>query len=217
MTNTTVSPNVDDTQYTAIAPVGPIDYQGRAFSPVCMNGSPYQFFVKRGTVNKLLMYYQGGGACWEQLTCSVPVCDASATAGDNPNGATTGFFDRNNPNNPFRDWNVVFVSYCSCDIHFGDSAQDYDNTNPMTPLHVEHRGYHNSKVAEKWAREHFVNPEEVFVTGSSAGAYGAWFNGPLLESVWPASKFDILADAGNGVITTDFLTNPSRTGTSRPT
>ena len=172
-----------------------------------MNGSPYQFFVKRGTVNKLLMYYQGGGACWEQLTCSVPVCDASATAGDNPNGATTGFFDRNNPNNPFRDWNVVFVSYCSCDIHLGDSAQDYDNLDPMTPLHVEHRGYHNSKVAEKWAREHFVNPEEVFVTGSSAGAYGAWFNGPLLERVWPASKFDILADAGNGVITTDFLTN----------
>ena len=81
VTNTTVSPNVDDTQYTAIAPVGPIDYQGRAFSPVCMNGSPYQFFVKRGTVNKLLMYYQGGGACWEQLTCSVPVCDASVDGG----------------------------------------------------------------------------------------------------------------------------------------
>jgi hypothetical protein len=205
--NTTVSPNVDDTQYTAVAPVGPIDYQGRGFSPICMNGSPYQFFVKRGTVNKLLMYYQGGGACWEQLTCGVPVCDATATAGDNPNGATSGFFDRTNPNNPFKDWNVVFVSYCSCDIHFGDSSQDYDNVNPMSPLHVEHRGYQNSKVAEKWAREHFVNPEQVFVTGSSAGAYGAWFNGPLLESVWPASKFDILADAGNGVITADFLTN----------
>ncbi|HSP97185.1 MAG TPA: pectin acetylesterase-family hydrolase [Candidatus Dormibacteraeota bacterium] len=205
--NATVSPNVDDTQYTAVAPVGPIDYQGRAFTPVCMNGSPYQFFVKRGTVNKLLMYYQGGGACWEQLTCGVPVCDNSVTAGDNPNGATTGFFDRNNPNNPFKDWNVVFVSYCSCDIHFGDSAQVYDNVDPMSPVHVEHRGYQNSKVAEKWAREHFVNPEEVFVTGSSAGAYGAWFNGPLLESVWPASKFSVLADAGNGVITTDFLTN----------
>ena len=31
----------------------------------------------------------------------------------------------------------------------------------------------NAQVVEKWAREHFVTPEQVFVTGSSAGAYGA--------------------------------------------
>ncbi len=31
----------------------------------------------------------------------------------------------------------------------------------------------NVQVAEKYAREHFVSPEEVFVAGSSAGAYGA--------------------------------------------
>jgi hypothetical protein len=205
----TISPSVDDAQYTTISPVGATTYQGREFNPVCMNGSPYHFFVKRGSVNKLLVYYQGGGACWEQLTCSVPVCDNSVNpaGGDNPNNGSSGFADRNNPNNPFKDWNVVFVSYCSCDIHFGDAAQDYTNFNPDAPLHVEHRGYHNAKVAEKWAREHFVNPEEVFVTGSSAGAYGAWFGAPMLEEVWPASKFSVLADAGNGVITQDFLEN----------
>jgi hypothetical protein len=43
------------------------------------------------------------------------------------------------------------------------------------------------------------------VTGSSAGAYGAWFSGPLLAEIWPASQIHVLADAGNGVITTDFL------------
>ena len=95
----------------------------------------------------------------------------------------------------------MFVSYCSCDVHFGDATQDYGDVT------VEHKGYHNSKVAEKWAREHFLNPEEVFVTGSSAGAYGAWFNAPLLHEVWPASQMHVLADAGNGVITTDFLQN----------
>jgi hypothetical protein len=207
--NATVSPHVDDTQYTTLSPVGSIDYDGRSLSPICMNGTPYHFFVKRGAVNKVLMYYQGGGACWEQLTCGVPVCDNSVnpTGSDNPNNASTGFADRTNPNNPFKDWNLVFVPYCSCDIHFGDAAQDYDNVTPGTPLHVEHRGYHNARVAEKWAREHFVNPEEVFVTGSSAGAYGAWFNAPLLHEMWPASKFSVLADAGNGVITPDFLTN----------
>jgi hypothetical protein len=203
--NTTISPNVDNTQFTAIAPVGPVNYQGRAFTPICAEGGAYQFFVKRGSTNHLLYYYEGGGACWEQLTCSVPVCDISVDNSDNPNGATTGFFNLSNPDNPFKDWNIVFVSYCSCDIHFGDAAQDYNNTNPMSPIHIEHRGYQNSRVVEKWAREHFVNPDVVFVTGSSAGAYGAWFNAPLHEAVWPGSKFHVLADAGNGVITQSFL------------
>jgi hypothetical protein len=52
-----------------------------------------------------------------------------------------------------------------------------------------------------------VSPDQIFVTGSSAGAYGAWFNAPLHEMVWPASQFQVLADAGNGVITQDFLQN----------
>jgi Pectinacetylesterase len=205
--DTIISPNVDDTQFTTY-PASPTTYQGRQLTPVCMDGSPYAYFAKRGTVNKLLVYYQGGGACWEQLTCLIPVCDFEVTeAEDSPNGANAGFADITNPNNPFRDWNVVFVSYCSCDIHFGDAAQDYDNFDPDNPTHVEHRGYHNSQVVEKWAREHFLDPEEVFVTGSSAGAYGAWFNAPLLHEVWPASHFDVLADAGNGVITQSFLDN----------
>lgn len=200
VTQTTISPNVSDTSFITIAPTGATPYLGTTLTPVCMNGTPYQFFAKRGSVNKLLVYYQGGGACWDSLTCSVPVCDNSVTPGDNPNGATTGFANQRDPRNPFRDWNVVFVSYCSCDVHFGDTAQDY-------PPHVEHRGYQNSRIVEKWAREHFVNPDQIFVTGSSAGAYGAWFNAPLHHQVWPASHFQVLADAGNGVITTDFLQN----------
>ena len=200
--DTIVSPYVDDTQFTTYAPASPTRYLGRDFTPICMNGSPYYFFAKRGTVNKLVMYYQGGGACWNSLTCGVPSCDTtvdpSPTGSDSPNNVHTGFADLGNPQNPFKDWNIVFVSYCSCDVHFGDAAQDY-------PPHVEHRGYENARVVEKWAREHFVNPDEVFVTGSSAGAYGAWFNAPLHERVWPASKFEVLADAGNGVITHSFL------------
>lgn len=208
VTNTIVSPNVDDTQFTTIAPSGSIRYQGRDLRAQCMDGSPYAYFVKRGSVNKVLYYYQGGGACWESTTCGLPVCDTNVNpnGGDNPNNVSTGFADIDNPLNPFRDWNIVFVSYCSCDIHYGDASQDYP-ANILPAIHVEHRGYQNARIVEKWAREHFVNPERVFVTGSSAGAYGAWFNGPLHEFIWPASHFDILADAGNGVITQDFLDN----------
>jgi hypothetical protein len=210
--DTTISPNVDDTQFTTITPTGPIQYLGKTLEPTCIHDTPYAFFVKRGSVNKLLVYYEGGGACWEQLTCSIPVCDATVktdagSGSDNPNFSTSGFASYTNPSNPFHDWNVVFISYCSCDIHFGDASQNYSNTDPMNPVHIEHRGFQNARVVEKWAREHFVNPDQVFVTGSSAGAYGAWFHAPLLHETWPASHFQVLADAGNGVVTQDFIDN----------
>jgi len=200
VTRTTVSPNVPDTGFTTISPTGTTPYLGQNLTPTCIKDTPYHFFVKRGRVNKLLMYYQGGGACWDSLTCSIPVCDPDVdpNSTDNPNFTPVGFFDLADARNPFRDWHIVFVSYCSCDIHFGDASQSY-------PPQIEHRGYQNSRIAEKWAREHFVAPEQIFVTGSSAGAYGAWFNAPLHHRVWPAAEFQVLADAGNGVITTDFL------------
>jgi hypothetical protein len=200
-----VAPSLDNEQFTTLVPQ-PTGYLGRTYTPQCMDGSEYRYFAKRGSVNKLVMYYQGGGACWDNLTCggtelTDAVCATTATEDDNPNNFSSGFADLDNENNPFRDWNFLFISYCTCDIHFGDAEQDYGDVT------VQHKGYHNSKVAEKWAREHFLNPEEVFVTGSSAGAYGAWFNGPLLHEVWPASQIHVLADAGNGVITTEFLTD----------
>lgn len=207
--DTTVAPHLQSAAYETISPTGTTLYRGKELTPICKDGSPYHFFARRGTVNKLVMYYQGGGACWEALTCSVGVCKPNVDpVADNPSGASSGFADLSNPDNPFRDWNTVFVSYCSCDIHYGDAAQDYPVPNGTT-LHVEHRGFHNSRIAEKWAREHFADPEEVFVTGSSAGAYGAWFNSvSLQDDVWPASHFDVLADAGNGVITRAFLDGP---------
>jgi hypothetical protein len=206
--NTTVSPNVDDTQFTTYSPVGTTEYQGKDLTPICIKGTPYHYFAKRGSTNKLLMYYQGGGACWENLTCFFETCDTNVNpaGGDNPNNWSTGFGDLSDQSNPFREWNIVFVPYCSCDIHFGDADQTYES-DVLPDVVVQHHGYHNAKVVEKWAREHFVNPEVIFVTGSSAGAYGAVFQAPLLHEVWPASEFHVLGDAGNGVITPGFLQN----------
>ena len=56
------------------------------------------------------------------------------------------------------------------------------------------------------------------MTGSSAGAYGAIVNSlPLQEYAWPSSDFAVLGDAGNGVITQDFLENDLASGASSRT
>jgi len=208
-TNTITSPNVDDTQFTTISPLQypGQSYEGTQLHPICSFETPYHYFVKRGTVNKVVMYYQGGGACWNALTCGVVGTfdkEVDPNGSDNPNNTTTGFGDLTNSNNPFKDWTIIFVSYCTGDIHFGDATASYNFGGTTYPTY--HKGWHNARTAEKWAREHFVAPDEVFVTGSSAGAYGAFFNAPLHHFVWPDSKFTVLADAGNGIITPTFLT-----------
>jgi hypothetical protein len=150
------------------------------------------------------VYYDGGGACWNTLTCGLPAC--TQTANPTPPGlGGSGFADFTNPDNPFKDWHVVRMRYCSCDIHIGDNAVDYPPLGPFPPKHVEHRGYDNAKLAEKWAREHFLNPSDMFITGSSAGSYGAMVHGLPLSEAYVATSISVMGDGGNGVSTQEWL------------
>ncbi len=200
-----VSPNVSES-FVMISPPAQVPYQGKILEPICSRGTPWVHFVRRGTVNKLLVYYQGGGACWDYLTCeAIKSFKQTAGAGDNPANSKSGFADMNNPDNPFRDWNVVFVPYCTGDVHWGDATVQHEWPN-LAPATIQHKGFVNAQVAEKWAREHFVNPDQVFVTGSSAGSYGAILNSAYLqEGVYPSSDFAVLGDGGNGVVPQSFL------------
>jgi hypothetical protein len=217
VTNITVSPNVPDDVFVAVthpavgAPGHEVSYEGDVLGPRCQDSSQYSFFAKRGTQNKLLMYYEGGGACWDPVTCGAELCKQDVTLGDYADltalsgGFGSGFADLSDPRNPFKDWHIVYVPYCTCDVHWGDAAVDYEALGPFPARHVEHRGYDNAKLAEKWAREHFLVPEDIFVTGSSAGAYGATVHAMPLNEAYPAAMISMLGDAGNGVITQEFL------------
>jgi hypothetical protein len=204
---TVVSPAVS-TEWTMIEPPAQVPYGDQVLEPICSRGTPWVYFVKRGTVNKLIVYYQGGGACWDLLTCGQvqPTFKQTAGPGDNPANASSGFADYTNPDNPFKDWNAVFVPYCTGDVHWGDAVVQHLPDSDIATIH--HKGRVNAAVAEKFAREHFVNPDQVFVTGSSAGSYGAVVNGLFLqEKAYPSSPFAVVGDGGNGVITQEFLEN----------
>jgi hypothetical protein len=201
---TTTAPNYPSA-FQSIEPGTEVNYGKEVLTPSCVDGDPYMFWARKGTSNNVLMYYQGGGACWNATSCYVAnTCKRTATLGDNPDLGGTGFADYDNPGNPFSDWSVVFVSYCTCDVHWGENLKDYNNGGAGQD--ARHYGRVNAKVAEKFAREHFVDPEKVFVTGSSAGSYGAIMNGYwLMRDVWPQADFAVLGDAGVGVITNSFL------------
>jgi hypothetical protein len=212
-TDSTISPNVPSDVFMAVThpttgqPGHQIRYDNKTLTPQCQDSSAYSFFAKRGTENKLLVYYVGGGACWDTFTCGAAVCTQNinfSLAGQSDLFGT-GFGDLSNPDNPFRDWHIVVVPYCSCDVHWGDAAVDYPGNFLFPDKHVEHRGYDNARLVEKWIREHFLTPSDVFVTGSSAGAYGATLHAVFLSEAYPTASINMLADAGNGVITQEFL------------
>ncbi len=210
-TNTVTSPTLPtaftQVQYTESSIV---NYNGEALNPRCIEGTPYSLFYKRGTVNNLAVVFQGGGACWDYDTCVLlpsvgqAINKRTAGPGDDPSLWGTGLGDFTDPRNPFKDWHHVFVSYCTGDIHVGDNRVTYF---PDTAT-IYHVGRANAKVVEKFAREHFLDPGKVFVTGISAGSYGALFNSVYyMNDVYPQSDFSVVGDAGIGVVTREWFQN----------
>ena len=62
----------------------------------------------------------------------------------------------------FSEYTSVFIPYCTQDIHFGDNQE--------TSYGVQHVGAHNIFGTLQWIFENFPNPENIFITGCSAGA-----------------------------------------------
>lgn len=179
---------------------------------ICANGSEYAFYVDPGTVNKLVVDFDGGGACWNDGTCSQPSNPENEFGGVYVEGVYGspedsgfgGIFDRENEANPFSDWYHVYVSYCTADLHLGDNVATY--TGPNGELTVNHKGAVNTRAALRWVFDNFSAPETVFVTGLSAGAYAAVAWLPEIADKYPDADIYQLGDSGAGVVTENFFT-----------
>jgi hypothetical protein len=196
-----------------------IEIDGRLIEPTC-SGAPgsdpaYRFWARRGTVNALVIFFDGGGACWDDVTCAVPMLaheegrgegfyKAELMPGDDPR-RMSGVFDLDNPANPVRDWSFVFVPYCTGDVHSGANDAIYHDPDTGEPYTIHHRGADNFRVVLAWIRANFTAPDEILVTGSSAGAYGAATRYASIREAFPGGRAVMLGDAGQGVTTPDFL------------
>lgn len=197
--------------WTQIIPE-PTEYMGRDLNPTCI-GLPgadpeFSFFAKGGTVNNLVIFFDGGGACWESMnTIYYPTCSLEVDETTDDLAAAGGIFDTDNPANPFKEWSFVAIPYCTGDLHWGSNDHQYtdylgDYGGGLIPAY--HRGFDNFLVVLKWITEHFRRPHKIFVTGSSAGSYGAVLGFPYIQEAYAKSKASLLGDAGNGVLSEDF-------------
>ena len=183
-----------------------------AGNTICADGSDYSYFVSPGKINKLLIDFEGGGACWNGGTCSNPSTPENSFQGlylDRVYGSPEeygfgGIYDRTNDANPFRDWYQVHISYCTGDLHLGDNTASYAVPDGAT-LEVQHRGAVNTRAALAWVYDNFSAPETVFVAGVSAGAYASLIWLPEIADHYPDAAVYQLGDSGAGVVTENFF------------
>ena len=164
---------------------------------ICLRGDPYQVEVHHGTNNKVLLYLEGGGACWNNQNCWVAP-SAKLTA-DPFFGA--GIFELDNPANPFKDWNIVYAPYCDGSVFSGDNVADYDGK----PTY--HHGLQNLSAAVTAMRAAFPDPDAIAVAGSSAGGYGTFTGYGVTRVAYPDTPIVTIDDSGPGLQNPDDTVN----------
>ncbi len=157
----------------------------------CAFGTPFSFFHREGTnPDQLLIYFQGGGACWDWVSCS-GLFDSSVDP-DEPR-EFRGIFDWADPRNPLRSSSAIFVPYCTGDVHIGDASRVYGSDGSRV---VAHWGYRNVSAVLRWVGERKLRPRTVVVAGTSAGAYGALFYIRPIARLFPDARIVLLGDSG---------------------
>lgn len=181
----------------------------------------YSFFIKRGNPNKLLVAFDGGGACWNGLTCIASVLGGSPTYSrevDETTGSLEeggGLLDDSNPANPYKEYTKVFVPYCTADVHWGSRDTTYQfNAGPpfgVVPWVIRHRGSDNVLAVVDWLQRNGHSRQidlnrvhDLTVTGLSAGAYGTLNGFGFLAAITPNARQNLVADAGIGVSRPEF-------------
>ena len=191
----------------------------------------FKFFFREGASNNLAVYFQGGGACWATENClydhtyteQLQSFENVKFLQELSRGSVEflgygGIVDFRNTSNPLRDWNFVYIPYCTADLHAGANDYAYPSAPavPTATLYdqyggaaqtIRHRGEVNFQAVLKWLTENRTlgKGDKILVTGISGGSYGAMLNFSTICEAYPDATVYLLGDSGNGVAPADFL------------
>ena len=156
-----------------------------------------------GISDKLVIFLEGGGACFNQPTCQQN--RASFTREDFFSeafvGGYSGLFEEERPDNPVADWNFVYVPFCTGDEHAGSNAHGVvpgvDADGDGQDDRQRFVGYDNvGEVLEFIATHLGTGFERVLLAGSSAGGVGSLANFDRVARTFPQSEPALLDDSG---------------------
>ena len=159
----------------------------QADGPSCMRGKEYRTAIRETDSKDLLIFMQGGGACWSDF------CLAVINA---PSGIPTSanLLNPNLEENPVKDWNVVYLPYCDGSLFVGDNViREADGRDRI------HAGLQNTSASLSMAYRHFPAPERILLAGSSGGGFGTIMVTYLVRYVWPEVPIYVINDSGVGI------------------
>jgi len=152
----------------------------------CLDG-PFAFEVLPGDRDKVLFFFQGGGACWSK---DMQFCTRNISTGGV--GLTTGVFDKTDARNPFKSFTIVNVPYCSGDAFIGHADSDVG----------KQFGYENALAAVKWTQANLNSDaqlQNMVISGDSAGSLGAQYWASHMLQTFTFEQASVLADSYAGV------------------
>jgi pectinacetylesterase len=157
----------------------------------CLDGSPTGIGVNLGTSGDLVIYLEGGGACFNDSTCphvAHPSGWGPTDFGFNIGPYNVGLFDRLDDMNPLHDATFVFVPYCTGDVHAG--------SNPNGVGGRMFVGYGNVGADLAYLVPQSKPVTRVVLAGSSAGGFGALINYDRTQAAFGTTPVHLLDDSG---------------------
>ena len=169
----------------------------------CGNGAPTGIGVNLNpSATRVLIYLEGGGACWNAETCYQIKTTAYFSTGYTEADFTTestdatylaapgGFFDRTATANPFKDYSYVYVPYCTGDIFGGNNVVALGSNT------AHFVGYADMTAFLERIAPTFPSVDRVILAGSSAGGFGALINWEQTQNAFGSIRVDVIDDSG---------------------
>mmetsp|Transcript_884 Transcript_884/g.1944 ORF Transcript_884/g.1944 Transcript_884/m.1944 type:complete len:839 (-) Transcript_884:69-2585(-) len=166
-------------------------------NPICGDGTSFNFYFSRppqthedSRADKIIIEFQGGGACWDAETCNMAgdyltfpekfdnfmgygcsEINVAVSDGDyNNNFPISMLCSRDSLGGvDLTSYNTIVVPYCTQDVHIGDATKYYSGDDDDAFTMVHHRGAHNMYQTLRWVYRNFKNPSQIILTGCSAG------------------------------------------------
>ena len=174
----------------------------------CGNGSTTGLAIDLGTTDDLLVFFDGGGACWNWATCNPLEATAVDRGFDEAKFITeardfipSSLTSRAHLPTALMGATIVFIPYCTGDVHGGDNVRTYSYL--VDSVTWRHKGHANVLAFLKRLGATFPAPRKLVVAGSSAGGFGALVNYEAFRWYWPDAQGYLIDDSGPALVNND--------------
>ena len=171
-------------------------YQHPLKGCVSSTGKPYRVTLKKGTANKLLVNFVGGGLSWNEETAAAPLTVGTMLKGkdgyyisDTPAALLSlghvGLLSAKDKRSPFQDWHIMNIPYTSGDFHIGNNDFPYKSAKAENKI-LHHHGQKNVAAALTLLEQFFrQTPDTLVIMGQSAGGVGCVAHCPKIHALYP--------------------------------